>query len=144
MNLLGRALRITRNLRFRLAASYVIFFALPIVILCLFFRQTLSSIFDSQVAETLREEFGVAKSYIKTTDHGPDWFYDHDDPDESYTVEQLRHVYMLADSQGHPLQWSELYRSIGYDKPDEIRAVLKSNQQSTSIRKDAQGIPYMV
>ena len=144
MNLLGRALRITRNLRFRLAASYVIFFTLLIVVLGLFFRQTLSSIFDSQVTETLREEFGVAKSYIRTTDHGPDWFYDPNDPDESYTVEQLRHVYMIADPQGHAMQWSEIYRSLGFDKPDEIRAILKSGQQATWVRKDPAGVPYMI
>lgn len=144
MNLLGRALRLTRNLRFRLAASYVIFFTILIVMLGLFFRQTLSSIFDSQVAETLREEFFVAKSYIRTTDHGPDWFHDPLDPDESYTVEQLRHVYMIADPQGHPMQWSEIYRSLGFDRPDEIRAILKSGQQATWIRKDPAGVPYMV
>ena len=144
MNLLSRALRITRNLRFRLAASYVIFFTVLIVILGLFFRQTLSSIFDSQVSETLREEFGLAKSYIITTDHGPDWFHDPGNPDESYTVEQLRHVYMLADQQGHPFEWSEIYRSLGFDKPDEIRAILKSGQQATWIRKDSAGIPYMI
>src|SRR5271154_3403575 len=116
MNLLSQALRIVRTLRFRLAASYVVFFTILIVMLGLFFRQTLNNIFESQVTETLREEFGLAKSYIRTTDHGPDWFHDPNDPDESYTVEQLRHVYMLADPQGHALQWSEIYRSIGFEK----------------------------
>jgi heavy metal sensor kinase len=144
MNLLSQALRIVRNLRFRLAASYVVFFTILIVILGLFFRQTLNNIFESQVTETLREEFGLAKSYIRTTDHGPDWFHDPNDPDESYTVEQLRHVYMLADPQGHALQWSEIYRSIGFEKPDEIRSILKSAQQATFIRRDASGVPYMI
>src|SRR5271165_204504 len=144
MNLLAQALRIARNLRFRLAASYVIFFTILMIMLGLFFRQTLNSIFTSQVTEILREEFAVAKTYIRTTDHGPDFVHDPNDPDESYQVEQLRHVYMIADPQGHAMQWSVIYRSIGFDKPDDIQAILKSGQQVIFVRKDSAGVPYMI
>jgi len=144
MRLIGHVLRLTRGLRFRLALSYVIFFAILLVVLGLVFRQTLSTIFSGQVEDALKEEFGAVKGYLRTEDTGPTWFFDPDDPDESYAVNQLRRVYLLTDPEGHPLQWSEIYKSIGYDSPAEIKAILQSGQQATRIRKDNQGTPYMI
>lgn len=144
MNPLGKALRFTRGLRFRLALSYVVFFSVLLVVLGLIFRQTLSTIFEGQVADALKEEFGAVKSYLRTQNGGPDWFYDKNDPDETYTVEQLRRVYLLTDLQGHPLQWSIIYRSIGFDSPAEIKSILESGRPALRVRKDAQGIPYMI
>jgi len=51
---------------------------------------------------------------------------------------------MIADPQGHAMQWSVIYRSIGFDKPDDIQAILKSGQQVIFVRKDAAGVPYMI
>src|ERR1700758_4302311 len=97
MNPLGQAVRITRGLRFRLALSYVIFFTLLLVVLGLVFRQTLSTIFTGQVEDALKEEFGAVKGYLRTEDTGPTWFFDPNDPDESFAVNQLRRVYLLTD-----------------------------------------------
>jgi heavy metal sensor kinase len=66
------------------------------------------------------------------------------DPDETFTVERLRRVYMLADTQGHPLEWSLIYKSMGVDSPAEIQSILSSGQPATRIRKDDKGIPYMI
>jgi heavy metal sensor kinase len=144
MNPLGQVVRITRGLRFRLALSYVIFFTLLLVVLGLVFRQTLSTIFMGQVEDALKEEFGAVKGYLRTQDTGPDWFYDKSDPDESFTVDQLRRVYLLADTEGHPLEHSIIYASIGFDSPAEVKAIVQSGKQATSIRKDSQGTPYMI
>jgi heavy metal sensor kinase len=139
----GNALRFTRGLRFRLAFSYVFFFTILLVALGLVFRQTLSSILENQMLDTLKEEFGAVKLYLRTD--APDWWlFDKNDPDESFTVERLRRVFMLADTAGHPLQWSLTYKSIGLDSAEDIRAILKSGTPATRIRKDSQGIPYMI
>jgi heavy metal sensor kinase len=92
----------------------------------------------------LQEEWGAAKGYLRTGPTGPDWFYDPMDPDEAFTVERLRRVYLLADTQGHPLQHSVIYDSIGIDSPSDIQAILRSGQPATAIRKDGMGIPYMI
>jgi len=144
MSAFGKALRFTRGLRFRLAFSYVFFFTILLVLLGIVFHQTLSATFQTQMANVLDEEWGAAKGYLRTGDSGPDWFYDRDDPDESFVVRRLQRVYLLADTEGHPLQHSVIYDSIGLDSPAEIKAVLKSGQPATSIRKDSQGIPYML
>jgi heavy metal sensor kinase len=144
MNAFLKALRFTRGLRFRLAFSYVFFFAILLVLLGIVFRQTLSKTFESQMESILQEEWGAAKGYLRTGASGPDWFYDPMDPDEAFTVERLRRVYMLADTAGHPLEWSLIYKSMGLESPDEIRAILQSGQPATRIRKDEKGIPYMI
>ncbi len=144
MNAFAKALRFTRGLRFRLAFSYVFFFTILLVLLGIVFRQTLSATFQSQMDSILQEEWGAAKGYLRTGATGPDWFYDSQDPDETFTVERIRRVYLLADTQGHPLQHSLIYDSIGLDSPPEIQAILRSGQPATRIRKDSQGIPYMI
>ena len=144
MNAFAKAFRFTRGLRFRLAFSYVFFFTILLVLLGIVFRQTLSATFQSQMESILQEEWGAAKAYLRTGAEGPNWFYDTQDPDETFIVERIRRVYLLADTQGHPLQHSVIYDSIGLDSPAEIQAILKSGQPATRIRKDSSGIPYMI
>jgi len=133
-----------RGLRFRLAVSYVIFFTFLLVLLGIVFRQTLSSTFESEMESVLDEEWGAVKGYLRTGATGPDWFYDRHDPDESFTVERLRRIYLLADTQGHVLQRSEIYDSLGLDSPAEIQATLKSGHPATRIRPDPKGVRYMI
>ena len=144
MNPFGKALRFTRGLRFRLAFSYVFFFAILLVLLGIVFHQTLSATFQTQLQSILQEEWGAAKGYLRTGAEGPNWFYDENDPDESFVVRRLQRVYLLADTEGHPLQHSVIYDSIGIDTPAEIKSILRSGQPATSIRKDGTGIPYMI
>ncbi len=140
----GKAFGWTRGLRFRLALSYVIFFSILLVLLGMLFRQILSSTFQSQMENVLDEEWGAAKGYLRTGPEGPDWVFDEKDPDESFTVRRVQRVYMLADTQGHPLQHSEIYDSLGIDPPSEIRAILQSGKPSIRLRKDPGGVPYLI
>ncbi len=144
MMALGKALRFTRGLRFRLAVSYVFFFTLLLAFLGIVFRQTLAATFKSQMQSVLEEEWGAAKGYLRTTTAGPNWIFDTEDPDESFIVNRIRRIYLLADIQGHALQHSEIYDSIGLDSPDEIKKILQSGQNAIRIRKDDKGIPYMI
>src|SRR6266851_4076033 len=144
MTPIGKALRFTRGLRFRLAVSYVFFFTILLAFLGVVFRQVLGTTFKSQMQSVLEEEFGAAKGYLRTTASGPDWIFDPEDPDESFIVNRIRRVYLLADTQGHALEHSEIYDSIGLDSPDEIKKILKSGQPATRVRKDDKGIPYMI
>jgi heavy metal sensor kinase len=144
MSGVGKALRFTRGLRFRLAFSYVFFFTILLVLLGIIFRQTLTSIFQAQVLSILDEEWVTAKGYLRTTDAGPDWFHDPKDPDEAFTVQRLHRVYLLADTEGHVLQSSVIYDSIGKDSKDQIKAILKSGKTATRLGYDKQGIPYLI
>ncbi len=145
MTAAGKLLGFTRGLRFRLAFSYVFFFAILLVFLGIVFRQTLSAAFQGQMESVLDEEWGAAKGYLRTGPEGPDWFYDPDDPDESFAVERLRRVFLLADTQGHPLQLSAIYTSLGIDQPSVIQTTLGSGKPAIRVHTDpASGIPYMI
>ena len=80
----------------------------------------------------LDSDWGAVKGYLRTGATGPDWFYDSDDPDESFAVERLRRIYLLADTQGHVLQRSEIYDSLGLDSPAEIKSILQSGHNAIS------------
>jgi heavy metal sensor kinase len=140
----GKALGWTRGLRFRLALSYVIFFSILALLLGTLFRQILSGTFRSQMENVLDEEWGAAKGYLRTGPEGPDWVFDEKDPDESFTVRRVQRVYMLADTQGHALQHSEIYDSLGIDSPSEIRSILESGKPAIRVRTDSSHVPYMI
>jgi heavy metal sensor kinase len=140
----SKALGWSRGLRFRLALSYVIFFSILLVLLGMLFRQILSGTFQTQMESVLDEEWGAAKGYLRTGPEGPDWVFDEKDPDESFTVRRVQRVYMLADTQGHPLQHSEIYDSLGIDPPAEIRSILQSGKPAIRQRKDLNGVSYLI
>jgi heavy metal sensor kinase len=140
----GKAIRFTRGLRFRLAFSYVFFFTILLVLLGVVFRQTLIATFQTQMLSVLDEEWNGAKGYIRTRETGPDFFHDPKDPDEAFTVERLRRVYLLADTEGHMLQSSVIYDSIGREPRDQIKAILKSGKPATRVGHDSQGVPYLI
>lgn len=141
---IGGALRFARGLRFRLAFSYVFFFTILLLLLGVVIRQTLISIFQTQILNVLDEEWVTAKAYLRTTDIGPEWFHDPKDPDEAFAVERLHRVYLLADTEGHVLQRSAIYDSIGKDTQAQIKAILKSGKPATRLGYDSQGIPYLI
>jgi heavy metal sensor kinase len=134
----------TRGLRFRLAFSYVFFFTILLVLLGIVFRQTLSATFQAQMNSVLDSDWGAVKGYLRTGATGPDWFYDPDDPDEAFTVERLRRIYLLADTQGHVLQRSEIYEALGLDSPAEIQTILQSGHNAIRIKNDGKGSQYII
>jgi heavy metal sensor kinase len=146
MQLAHYPLRLIRGLRFRLALSYVLFFAALLVCLGFVFRVTLSTIQEKQAEDVLEEEWGAVKGYLRFAEVGPEWFYDHEDPDENFAVERLRRVWVLADTQGHPIQSSTIYDSIGIDSPDYIKSVLNQGPKARAIRvrSDKSGVPYVL
>ncbi len=140
----SQALRPFRGLRFRLALSYVLFFAGILVSLGYVFRARLAAIQEQQVESTLEEEWGAVRGYLRFGSLGPEWFYDRYDPDEAFIVSRLLRVYLLTDAQGHPIQRSEIYESLGFDSPDYIKSVIQSGAKAVRILHDPKGVPYLV
>jgi heavy metal sensor kinase len=140
-----RTFRFTRALRFRIAVSYVLFFTVLLAVLLVVFRKSLENTFDQQTRALLEDDWDAVKGYLRLgTANGNEWFFDAYDPDEAFIVNRLRRIYMLADSEGHALQWSPIYSNIGFDEPDYIKSVLKSGKKAARIRYDRQHVPYMI
>jgi heavy metal sensor kinase len=145
-----RQLRVgfVRGLRFRLAVSYVAFFAILLAVIGFFFWRHLKQDAYDDMKITVDADWGATVGYLHIDNERPEWEYDHTDPEEAYAVERLRHVYLLTDANGNVLQSSAIYESIGVDTPDTratIQRVLKGSREGEhSIQRDQDGIPYLI
>src|SRR6266567_5423376 len=137
--------RFTRGLRFRIALGYVVFFTILLSVLGVVFRKSLDNILQTQTQDLLKDDWDAVKGYLRLTGpEGPHWFFDAYDPEEDFIVRRLQRVYILADSEGHHLQNSPIYESMGFDDPAYIKSVVKSGKKDFRIRYDADHVPYMV
>jgi heavy metal sensor kinase len=144
MPVVASALRLTRGLRFRITVSYAIFFILIAAGAGAVSRQSLQALLEARSREALSQEWGAIKGYLHIEEGRPVWFYDRDDPDESFIVGRLQRIYLLAAASGQVLERSDLYRSIGIDSPEEIRDAIESNRPVWRIRRDPEGMPYLI
>ena len=144
MPVAASALRLTRGLRFRITVSYAIFFILIAAGAGAVSRQSLQALLEARSREALSQEWGAIKGYLHIEEGRPVWFYDRDDPDESFIVGRLQRIYLLAAASGQVLERSDLYRSIGIDSPEEIRDAIESNRPVWRIRRDPEGMPYLI
>jgi len=136
----GRAMR---GLRFRLTASYAIFFTLLIATSALLFRQFLVISLDSQTRETLDQEWGALKGYLRIEHGRPHWYVDFADPDEAGIGARLRQVYILAETSGIIKQESPEFRLLGLDGADAIRAAA-SNPDHWITKANSKRVPYLI
>jgi heavy metal sensor kinase len=146
-----RKLRVgfVRGLRFRLAVSYVAFFAILLAAIGFFFWRHLKQEAEVDVQTTVDADWGATVGYLHIDNERPEWVYDRTDPDEAYTVERLRHVYLLTDANGNLLESSTIYESIGTDTPQTVAMIKRVLGQARehpeySIQRDKDGIPYYI
>ena len=133
-----------RGLRFRLAVSYVILFAAMLVVIGVVFRENLRNDVVSDVRATLDDDWGAIRGYLHIDNERPEWIYDRDDPEENFTVERLRRVYLLTDADGNVLERSDTYASIGVDSPEAIRRILSLPKAEIQVSRDKSGTPYLI
>jgi two-component system OmpR family sensor kinase len=136
----GRAMR---GLRFRLTASYAIFFTLLIAASSLLFRQFLVISLDSQTRETLEQEWGALKGYLRIEHGRPHWYVDFADPDEAGIGARLRQVYILAETNGTIKQESPEFRLLGLDTANAIQQA-SSNAEHWIIKSNSKNVPYLI
>lgn len=133
-----------RSLRFRLTAICVVFFSLLLVAAGFVFRAVLEDILGTHVREILEEDWGLVRAYLRIERGKVQWVYDRADPDENYTVERLRRIYLLTDEKGVVQQVSTVYQSLGIESPDQIRQAIQSRESIVRLRKTADGTPFLV
>jgi heavy metal sensor kinase len=119
--------RLTRGLRFRVTAGYALFFAILVTGTAALFRARLSTVLENQAEENLRQEWAAVKGYLRIDNYPPKppevhWYYDPEDPDETFIVERLRRVLLLTDASGtNELFTSTTYDSMSKESPATIR-----------------------
>src|SRR5688572_22904116 len=137
--------RITSGLRFRLTLTYILFFAVLLTFLGVFFRQTLKSLYDSQIRNILEEEWGAVRGYLRIEKGKIVWFYDREDPDEAIIIDRLKQIYLLTDQNGKVLEVSPKYEQLGIESPREIRENLRRRREAIwTTRKGPDGVTYLI
>ena len=137
--------RLTKSLRFRLALSYAIFFAILVVGVGFVLRAMLSSSLDREMRQVIVEEWGAAKGYMKIENYHPVWYYDRSDPEESLIVNTIKGgVYLITDAKRNPLEWSPTYKGIPMSSPSEVAAALKSTEPQWTTKRDTDGDSYLL
>jgi heavy metal sensor kinase len=137
--------RITSGLRFRLTLTYILFFTVLLTFLGVFFRQTLKSLYDSQIRNILEEEWGAVRGYLRIEKGKINWFYDREDPEEAIIVDRLKQIYLLTDQNGTVLEVSPKYEQLGIESPKEIRENLRRRREAIwTTRKSPEGGTYLI
>jgi len=103
--------RLSRGLRFRLTASYALFFAVLLTAVAGLFHERLATALENQVDDSLNDEWAAIKGgFLRITwdndthKYWADWYYDVDDPDEKTLALDIQKVYMITDQYGHVIQ----------------------------------------
>jgi len=136
--------RITRGLRFRLTLSYAVFFTLLLAAAGLIFSNFLASSLTSNIRENINQEWAAMKGFLRIVNGKPEWFYDPEDPDETYIVSSIKRVYLITNAYGTVLESCDTYASLGEDTPDEVRAALASKEPTWKIKHTPDGARYMI
>jgi len=138
------------GLRFRLAAAFLLFFALVLIALGFVVRQVLLDVATNQAYALLDEEWATSKGYLRIEQAMPQWYADRYDPEEAIIVARIEGgVYLFADAAGNILLRSDLARSLEIDSTQELRRYIelarKNPQQGArEIRSNRQGVPYLL
>jgi heavy metal sensor kinase len=153
--------RLTRGLRFRLTATYALFFAALLIGVTGAFHVRLSSTLTTQVHDALEQRWAAMKGYMRIEQHWETgkieavWYYDPKDPDESRIVLGARSVYLVTDQDGNIMPdlegqpaVSEAYKDLGIDSRASIRAdvhqTLATSRPLWTTRRSRQGVDYLI
>jgi heavy metal sensor kinase len=136
---------IFKGLRFRLALSYTVFFAILLTGFGFVLRSMLREVIETTVQGLLDEEWAACKGFLRINSKGIlEWNYDPNDKEEAAIVERLRLIYMIADEKGEVIESSEMYREMGFQSPAVISQVLASNTPSYTFHPNFRGQIFMV
>jgi heavy metal sensor kinase len=144
--------RITGGLRFRLTLTYVLFFAVLLGFLGIFFRQTLQSLYDSQMHAVLAEEWAAVRGYLriekpkrgKGKQHEFVWFYDRADPEESLIVDRLKQVFIIMDAKGHPIEIGPQHLDLPWDTPHEVEQAIRTKEPVWKVKHNRAGEKFLM
>ena len=111
-----------RGLRFRLMLSYVLFFTVLLVVIGLFFRQILQDRDGRRRARRAARTNGTRRRAISRSKRcGRSGSRTQPIRKKPTSSSRIKHIFLITDAEGVPLDYDEAYDSIGIDSPAEIR-----------------------
>ncbi|HKE28504.1 MAG TPA: heavy metal sensor histidine kinase [Bryobacteraceae bacterium] len=148
--------RLSRGLRFRLTASYALFFAILLTGIAGLFRESLTTALQNQTDSTLNDYWAAVKGGFLRIDWDRDsdkywanWYYDEDDPEEKTLALDIQKVFMITDQYGHVIQDIETkedqirgFDDLPKDPPSVIQARVR--EALTALRPGQPGKAFRV
>lgn len=158
--------RISRGLRFRLTASYALFFTVLLIGASFLYGIRLNNTLQEVAHATLTDHWDAMKGYLRIekkheidADERGFWYFDPDDTEETTIVLDIKKIYLIAGADGKVIldendkpAYSEAYKNI-FDTQANIRArVTKANPNPSApnpgpywdVRRDSDGAQYLV
>jgi heavy metal sensor kinase len=160
--------RLARGLRFRLTATYAIFFIVPMIGVTALLHHRVATGLDNQEHDVLESEWGAMKGYLRieknddTQRNEAVWYYDPLDSEESRIVLNTKRIYVITDRDGNVIiqnstqspAVSASFKEIGLEPPseirDKVRKALAASRPNTelmafwAVRHNAQGEQFLV
>ena len=133
-----------RGLRFRLTASFLVFFTVMLALIGVGFRNTLARIQQAQLREMIDADWAALRGYLQVSQDGVRWRWNSDNAQEEFIVEGLRRVFLLTDQEGKIIDISPAYRVLGPETPAEIRAALRLQKPIWKTRYTSSGSAYLL
>lgn len=134
----------SRSLGFRLALSFLVFFALLLVLIGVLFRNTLINIQNTQMQEAIEGDWAALKGFLLIDGDKVSWATQDLDDETAYVLARLQRMLLIADSTGKVLTISPSYGLLGPESNAEIQEALRSGQVYWRIRQDPWGIRYLI
>jgi heavy metal sensor kinase len=160
--------RLARGLRFRLTATYAIFFIVPMIGVTALLRHGIATGLDDQAHAVLEQEWAAMKGYLRIEENTDTkrneayWYYDDQDTEESRIVLNTKRIYVITDRDGKVIiqnstqspAISPSFKEIGLEPPSEIRekvsravAVSRANTEPMAfwtVRRNPQGDQFLI
>jgi heavy metal sensor kinase len=95
-----RRVKLFRTLRFQLASVFILLLTIVLALVGVFGTTTLRTILENQSEETLHEELGALRGWIKFEGGQPYWFVDRTLPEVEAEVSRLEDIYVITDENG--------------------------------------------
>lgn len=132
------------GLRARLTLYFAAASAVVLTGVGFLFRSTLDSTLNANTTLILEQEWATVRAYLRLGAGKPEWIYDSADSEESFIVQRVRRIFMLANSQGRVLEASEVYSRIGIESADEILTLAGRSKPIWRTRTDPDGTSYLL
>lgn len=135
----NRLLRTVRSLRFRLTISYVLIFGVLLTGIGLYFRVNLERTFEDRIRELIGEDWNAARGLLRIQNGQATWNVDPKDVDQSFFLERLRRMLLLADRDGNVLEVSNGYRTVEVDSIQEVKEWFRKGGPQWKVKTDLRG-----
>jgi heavy metal sensor kinase len=124
--------------------SYALFFTILLTLLAVFLRQFLAQTLDSQIRDTINQDWATLKAYLHIGAGKERWYVDQSDPEEVAVEGRLSRVFFLADAKGNVIRISDIYKTLGADSKSQIHQVIAGKHEIWQEKVDPHGEHFLI